>query len=48
VVSEQGPVTVLRAGQIIGRSPVVAGVVEGDTAPVAAEGTLHNADHRAS
>ena len=29
VVSEQGPVTVLRAGQIIGRSPVVPGLVAG-------------------
>ena len=45
VVSEQGPVTVLRAGQIIGRSPVVAGVVEPDRLPIAAKGVLHDAEH---
>jgi hypothetical protein len=46
VVSEQGPVTVLRAGQIIGRSPVAAGVVEPDMVPVAA--ALRDAEHLAT
>ena len=45
VVSEQGPVTVLRAGQIIGRSPVVAGLVETDRVPIGAKGVLHDAEH---
>jgi hypothetical protein len=45
VVSEQGPVTVLRAGQIIGRSPVVAGIVEADRVPIAAVGALRGAEH---
>jgi hypothetical protein len=36
VVSEQGPVTVLRAGRIIGRSPVIAELAQADTTPIEA------------
>ena len=48
VVSEQGPVTVLRAGQIIGRSPVVAGARRAPTlrrSRIALD--LHGAEHDA-
>jgi hypothetical protein len=45
VVSEQGPVTVLRAGQIIGRSPLLAGAVEPERVPIGAKGTLRDAEH---
>jgi hypothetical protein len=48
VVSEQGPVTVLRAGQIIGRSPVVAALVEPNVAPVPARAVLHDAEQSGS
>ena len=44
VVSEQGPVTVLRAGQIIGRSPVVPGLVPAGAMPVMVEHAVHGAD----
>jgi hypothetical protein len=37
---------VLRAGQIIGRSPLVAGAVELEQVPIGAKGTLHDAEHR--
>jgi hypothetical protein len=48
VVSEQGPVTVLRAGRIIGRSPVVAGTVPTDPVTIAAERELHAAEQLGS
>ncbi|MGH9133753.1 MAG: DNA integrity scanning protein DisA nucleotide-binding domain protein [Ilumatobacteraceae bacterium] len=46
VVSEEGPITVMREGRLVGRSPVVDGLVQPGALPIPAELDLRGAEHR--